>query len=451
MQTVILGAGISGLTAADALSRLSGEDYGIYEQQSHSGGYCRTVRQDGFSFDVVSHVLHFRSPEAEQLVRELVDGNLVRCQRSAWIYFRQRYIPYPFQLHLGYLPLPERFACLSGYGQAWLRRRRNGTNGTSEALNFQQWIERYLGDGIARQFMTPYNRKLWGRELTQLDVDWIRPFVPNASPWDVLASAVPRHVNNHGYNAYFYYPERGGIQALIDSLETRVEPVHLNHRAVQIDLARKTVRFENGHEAGYERLLSTMPLKKLAQLSLGVPAALQHDAEQLHSTSLLSLTFGVRTPLPHSYHWLYFPEPEYPFFRIVFPSNICPNLAPENGSVISVEISQPDPNRLEQLETTVREQLVKLGFVRQSSDIQLTARHCFEHAYPVHDHGREGRVARLLQFFQSQGVWSFGRFGGWRYCSIDDNIVEALGTVREATASIPAAHPRYRTAAAGAP
>src|SRR3990172_1703397 len=156
MQTVILGAGISGLTAAYALSRLSGEDYGIYEQQSHSGGYCRTVRQDGFSFDVVSHVLHFRSPVAEQLVRELVDGNLVRCQRSAWIYFRGRYIPYPFQLHLGYLPLPERLACLSGYGQAWLRRRLNGT---SEALNFQQWIEHYLGDGIARQFMTPYNRK----------------------------------------------------------------------------------------------------------------------------------------------------------------------------------------------------------------------------------------------------------------------------------------------------
>ncbi|MBI4463151.1 MAG: FAD-dependent oxidoreductase [Acidobacteria bacterium] len=447
MHTVILGAGISGLTAAYGLSRFSGEDYAVYEQQTRAGGYCQTVQQDGFCFDVVSHVLHFRSTEAEQLVRELVDGNLLRCKRSAWIYFRQRYIPYPFQLHLGFLPLPERLACLSGYYQAWVRRQLNGT---LEARNFQQWIDRYLGEGIARHFMVPYNRKLWRCEPAQLGVDWVRPFVPSASGWDVLASALPRHVSDAGYNAYFYYPSHGGIQALIDSLETRIAPVHLNHRAVQIDLDQKTVLFENGHQVGYERLLSTVPLKKLAQLAIGLPADLRRDAEQLRSTSLLNLTFGVRSPLPHSFHWLYFPEPEYPFFRIVFPSNLCPGLAPENGSVISVEISGPDPSQSEQLEATVREQLVKLGLVRQPADFQVAARYYFEHAYPIHDHGRPERVSRLQSFFRSKGIWSFGRFGGWRYSSIDDNIVEALQAVREATEAIPARRAAYRTAAAGA-
>ncbi len=45
--------------------------------------------------------------------------------------------------------------------------------------------------------------------------------------------------------------------------------------------------------------------------------------------------------------------------------------------------------------------------------------------------GREIRVASLLEFFKSRDVWSIGRFGGWRYSSIDDAIVEALQAVRE--------------------
>jgi hypothetical protein len=37
--------------------------------------------------------------------------------------------------------------------------------------------------------------------------------------------------------------------------------------------------------------------------------------------------------------------------------------------------------------------------------------------------------ARLTAKLKERGVWSLGRYGGWTYCSIEDNIVEARALV----------------------
>jgi hypothetical protein len=34
-------------------------------------------------------------------------------------------------------------------------------------------------------------------------------------------------------------------------------------------------------------------------------------------------------------------------------------------------------------------------------------------------------VARLKKSLSERGVHSIGRYGGWTYCSIEDNIIEA--------------------------
>jgi hypothetical protein len=37
----------------------------------------------------------------------------------------------------------------------------------------------------------------------------------------------------------------------------------------------------------------------------------------------------------------------------------------------------------------------------------------------------QAETARLRRILQANGVYSIGRYGGWTYCSIEDNIVEA--------------------------
>ena len=43
----------------------------------------------------------------------------------------------------------------------------------------------------------------------------------------------------------------------------------------------------------------------------------------------------------------------------------------------------------------------------------------------------DGEAAAKRALLAEQGVHSIGRYGGWTYCSIEDNIVEARALARE--------------------
>jgi protoporphyrinogen oxidase len=427
-NAIILGGGMSGLTVAYSLSKNSSEGFTLYEQNSSLGGLCRVVEREGFKFDLVSHVLHFRSQEARELVETLLDGKMLQIERSAWIYFRGRYVPYPFQSHMGFLPLAEKVSCLTGYWRAWISRQMNGNH---QPQNFEEWIHHHFGSGIARHFMTPYNSELWGTPPRELSPDWVRPFVPASNLRQAMAGLLFKRSKDFGYNSSFFYPAQGGIQALVDGFSSRVPRVTLNKQAKEIDLNARTLRFQDGETVAYERLISTIPLDVLIYNSKGVPEELRLAASKLRCTTLLNCTCCLRRPLPVPYHWVYFPEREFPFFRLVFPSNISSALAPAGCSIVCAEISNPEMTREKELQQEVMGCLTRLSIIEKPSDIAFVDRNFLTHAYPVHDLGREVRVRSLLEFLRSKQVWSIGRFGGWRYSSIDDAIVEALQTARE--------------------
>jgi protoporphyrinogen oxidase len=426
-QTVILGAGISGLSAAYALQRTSPHSYSLYEQAPAVGGLCQTQQVEGYLLDSVSHVLHFRSEETKRLVQQVLGEELVRQERSAWIYFQRRYVPYPFQTHLNALPLAARIDCMNGYLKAWGRRKLAAVR---EPENFGKWVDQYFGEGIARHFMRPYNEKLWGVPPEELSLDWIRPFVPQTHLRQVISNVISRQ-NHHeiGYNPWFFYPARGGIQAVGEAFRAQLASVHLNQEAVEIDLDNRTVLFCSGDRVGYKQLISTIPLPSLIQRIKCVPETLQQEVAGLRWTSLLNLTFCLRRPLPRPFHWAYFPEAEFPFFRLVFPSNISAELTPKGAGMIAAEISNPKPGKERELEQQIQESLIKLGWIEQAQDVVRVVQNYFPYAYPVHDLKRGERVRRLLHFLQTRQVWSIGRFGAWHYSSMDDAITEALHIV----------------------
>ena len=57
---LILGGGLAGLSAARTLDA-AGRPYRILERESEIGGLCRSIRRDGFVFDLTGHLLHLRT------------------------------------------------------------------------------------------------------------------------------------------------------------------------------------------------------------------------------------------------------------------------------------------------------------------------------------------------------------------------------------------------------
>ena len=56
---LIVGAGITGLSYAMFKGN---NDYIIVEKESEIGGYCRTIKHNGFVWDFSGHFFHFQDP-----------------------------------------------------------------------------------------------------------------------------------------------------------------------------------------------------------------------------------------------------------------------------------------------------------------------------------------------------------------------------------------------------
>jgi protoporphyrinogen oxidase len=423
VHIAVVGAGITGLAAALELKRRGHDDYAVYEQESVPGGLCRSHSIDGYSFDVVSHVLHFRSATVRQLVTDVLADGLASSQRDAAIYFNGRYIPYPFQTHLGYLPWRTGLGCLAGM----IGARVKDIFVRSAPETFAQWIHAEFGSGIARHFMLPYNRRLWGADPAEMSLDWMR-FVPRAPLRPVLSSFLSGKTPQ-GYNAQFLYPKTGGIQELVNAMSARIGSIRLHTRITAIEPVRKRLYFENGTSSGYDVLVSTIPLNSLTELCRDTPQPVLAAARKLRSVPIASITYGIRRPVNRSHHWVYFPHDDVPFFRLFFNSNVAPQCAPEGASLVSAEFSNVAEKDLNELATKSSISLQKLDLITGPGDIEFAHATYFHCGYPIHDLVRRTSVEQLLQHFRALDIYSIGRFGAWRYCSIEDGFLDAAEAI----------------------
>ena len=414
VQTLILGAGISGLaTAAFSKDR----DLLVLERDPEIGGYCKTVKQDGFVWDYSGHFFHFRHPDIEAYLRERMPGQRVRTiQRQSVISFEGGRVDFPFQKNIHQLPKADFIECLSDLFFA--RAPALGLVPETKALperNFREMLYARFGRGIAERFLIPYNEKLYACDLATLDKDAMGRFFPHADLVDVVRNF--RQADNASYNATFTYPEGGAIEyvkALAQDLTPR--QLALDEAMVAVNLESRTVR-TTWREVSYERLVSSVPLPTLLHAA-GVP----HDAAAFSWNKVLVFNLGFDRKGEPGVHWVYFPDRERSFYRVGFYDNIF-----DDGRMsLYVELGFPRDAVIhpEALLPRVLDDLRREGIVK---DHELVSHHhvVMDPAYVHVTRAAQAEQARLVPFLAAHGVHSIGRYGGWTYCSIEDNILEA--------------------------
>src|SRR5262249_43702131 len=202
---IVIGAGPTGLSAAYHL----GQDALLLEQNDTVGGWCRSVQVNGFTFDYAGHIMFSNDPYVHEMYEMLLGDNVHWQNREAWIYSKNVYTRYPFQGALYGLPpqvikegivgaIEARFGSLNetkkpktngsanGNGLKLQangngNRKSNGhackeltdccadgilessarlakSNGEREPGNFEEFIYKVWGAGIAKHFAIPYNK-----------------------------------------------------------------------------------------------------------------------------------------------------------------------------------------------------------------------------------------------------------------------------------------------------
>ena len=426
-DVLVVGAGLAGLSAALHL----GGGYRLVEKADRPGGLCRTDARDGFLFDATGHWLHLRDPAMRALAEEVLPGGWVEVRRRAAIWSHRVFTRYPYQVNTHGLP-PEVVAeNVLGFVEAQLGEKGRALRERAPR-NFAEFVLRYLGEGFARNFMFPYNEKLWTVPPEELSTEWMGRFVPRPTLEQVIRGALGLEGDQAGYNATFLYPREGGIEAFAAALARKLpRPAECGVRPVAVDPERKVARLSSGEEVRWRAMIATLPLPELVRLCGAAPREVREAAARLRAATVTYVNVAARDTGAPPFHWVYLPERRYRAYRVGSASAAVPSLAPPGCRSFYVEFSARAPLPAAEVEPEAIEALLDLGLVGSRSDVLFAFTRVIPDAYAIHDGAWAPSREAILGWLAARDILTAGRSGRWEYSSMEDALLAGRDSARK--------------------
>lgn len=420
-QVGILGGGIAGLS----LSYFLNKNNEVLEKESECGGLCRSYTVDGFTYDIGGHIMFSKDKEILDFEVALMGENLQQLFRRNTIWFKGRFVKYPFENGIGVLDKDDIFECLYHF-----------INNPQRSLNnFEDWIYNTFGSGFATHYLIPYNTKIWKTDPKEMDVHWVER-IPKPPAEDIIKSALGIETEGYTHQLYFYYPKTGGFQAL-----PRVFESHINDRIVRNFTIKKIIKkngkwlVSNDHEERqYEKIISTMPIFDFFNALQDVPLDVKEAVNGLQFNSLFVVLIGLNRERRVEMTSTYFPQPDLIFHRVVFHDYFGKNYAPPGCSSMVAEITARENSELwatknEHIIQQVIDGLHQEGFLKPEEVITTEIKR-IKYAYPLYDLYREKNLEIINLWCKEQDIELCGRFAEFNYYN-SDAVIRSAKTIAE--------------------
>ena len=444
-KIIIIGSGPTALGAALRLHELKKQfpniSIAILEQIGKPGGLAASERDEqGFLWDMGGHVVfsHYEYFDAT-LDKAVKDWN--QKQRAAYAFMKgsdgkRRFIPYPVQNNIEVMDKVDQQKSLSGLEEI----AANPVN--EKPANFDQWLLRNFGTGLCDVFMRKYNRKVWTVDPTEMNSVWVgeRVAVPDIAKIKAKIAAYdsgsPAQDSAWGPNNVFRFPKyngTGGIWKAVADLLPR-EWFKFHHKVTGINIDEKSLVVESREqikavqEFRFDSLITTVPLDIFVNMIKGKDGSLD-EMKKLTSQLVYSHThvigIGLTGQPPETLtnkSWMYFPDSDSPFYRITVFSSYSEDHIPKPGKQWSLMCEAAEPNSNSNPEQWTKDHLIDstiqalitFGFITSEMVVSKYYRR-LDHGYPVPSINREMILEKVQPWLESKGMYSRGRFGGWRY------------------------------------
>lgn len=417
---MIIGAGPTGLAAGYRLRELGYANFTLLEARHKVGGLASSERSpNGFTYDIGGHVLFSHYEYFDRLFDRLMGDDYQELLRESWVWMFDRFLPYPFQNNIKFLPREVVLECLLGQIEA-----QKQPLDKAWFANFEELIHGVFGVGIATHFMMPYNFKVWAHPPRMMNKEWIGERVATPPIERVLGNVIlDRQDVSWGPNATFKYPRFGGTGELFERMRPYVEDqLRLCAGVVAVDCDQREVVLADGNRESFDLLLSTMPLDVLAHSLRGtVPDCVRTQAARLRHSGSYIVGVGIRQPSPSRKCWMYFPEANCPYYRVTYLSNYSPDVVPDPETHYSMlaEISHSELKPVDRrtiIDETI-EGMVNTRVITEADRADIVDAYLIEHdyTYPTPSLERDEVLRTVQPWLDAQGVYSRGRFGAWRY------------------------------------
>ncbi len=395
VKYLILGAGPSGLSFARTLKDRGEDSFLVLEKESEAGGLCRSMNVDGSPFDIGGgHFLDVRRPKVNELLfRFLPENEWNLYDRDSRIELDGITIGHPFEANIWQMPLDKQVDYLESIAKA-------GCNsGAPMPEKFVEWITWKLGEKIAKDYMLPYNQKMFADELDELGTYWLEK-LPDVSFKETLLSCLThKPYGTQPGHAQFYYPKEYGYgEVWLRMADSMKEHMVYDCSVTSLDCESKVVIGSNGEQYQGEKIITTIPWNSFETIS-NMPTELSEDIKKLKSSAIE--TRYVPENLATEAQWIYYPEEKLPYHRILVRHNFC-----EGSKGYWLETRQ---------ERTVLYE-----------ENNASYRYLNEYAYPLNTIDKPQIMERLLAFAESKNIYGLGRWGEHNHYNSDVTVERAM-------------------------
>src|SRR6266849_4479723 len=433
-RVAILGTGMAGWGAAYRLHE-EGVPSVTYDKNDYYGGHTASFKHpSGFIFDEGPHVSFTKHERLQKLCAESVNEKYEVIQARPNNYWRGHWIKHPAICNLSGLPKDLVLKCLKDFIEAHNDQQNNPER--KPICNYADWLIASYGKTFAETFPMEYGFKFHTTTADNMSTDWLGPRLYRAKLEEVLAGALSHETAHVHYVDHVRYPTYDGFVSYMSFLPQRTQ-INLGHRLVRLDPAAQTLHFANGLSAGYDALVSSIPLTELVPMIVGAPPDVVEAANKLACTSCVIVNLGINRLDLSEGQWIYFYDRDICFSRLSFPHMFSPHVAPPGCGSIQAEIYfsqkyKPLTGRPEDYVAPVMADLKRCGVLRENDQILHTNVHVSRFAQVIFDLDRAAALATVHGYLDDVGIAYCGRYGDWLYIWTDESFISGEAAAQKA-------------------
>lgn len=451
-SVVILGAGISGLTAAWYLKKRYGPSIEliILEKSDRAGGWIRTLRDKDFLFELGPRSCRPKGNgkftleliEELGLEKEVITGDPQAHKRYLFWNGRLHCLPHGF---ISFLTSPLTKGILRAFFQD-LRTPKNRAGDES----IYDFIHRRFGSALAERFVDPLVSGIYAGDIRRLSVRSCFPMLVEAEETygSVLKGLFLKKKSSPASSSPLIakmekeplFSFKDGMETLTQSLASRLQP-HIRY-GCQIEKIIPQpdglqIRMHDQTTLHADRLYSCIPASALGEMLSEESSALSAHLSKITSASVVTINLGYRRPvLKHRGFGHLIPHSEKnDILGVVWDSSVFPGqnrsaqetrLTVMMGGTVRQDLMDLNDEKLEEIALAgVADQL---GIHERPDSIVLTKAKEAIPQYLVNYKERLDRINRLAQEFSPSLTLLGNSFHG---VAVNDCVAHARQTIEK--------------------
>jgi protoporphyrinogen oxidase len=452
-EIFVIGAGPAGLTAAYCLTKETPSVLVIEKDSVYVGGISRTVRYNGFLFDIGGHRFFSKSKEVADLWKEILPDDFIERPRLSRIFYGRKYYSYPLSAFeaLFNLGLIRSAACLLSFAYAKAFPIKN-------PRNFHEWVRNQFGEKLFSIFFKTYTEKVWGMSCEEISADWAAQRIKGLDLGVAIKTALkrallPKRSAKAGNGAVvktliegFQYPRKGpGMmwEAAARKITERGGKLLMGRELMGLAFNSESkiwnveVATGDGRQEKYtaRHIVSSAPVRELIDKIFPTPNSLNH-AQKLRYRDFLIVALMVKKPDIIPDNWIYIHDPTVKVGRVQNFRSWSPEMVQPGMSCFGLEYfcfegdglwCAPDADLI----ALAKKEIAEIGLIA-SEDVVDACVVRQPKAYPVYDEDYRDHIAAIRRDLENTypTLHLVGRNGMHKYNNQDHAMMTAMLTAR---------------------